>query len=394
MDIPGYKWDSEKKRYFKILKTGQLPNVHYTISALADQERQERRNVAFERAELANNVTTDGIKKQDLKILPQNTFEFKKLGKSPAKAYMGSPDELVSSICITGQGKLATGSRNGMISFGGRKSSHGRSIVSLHESEEVLFAAAVDDKFGSIVASNEHFVHLPGQFVNCLQKRKDELLIGTSACLQLWHPSTGDRTSLFCHPVTALSSHTHSTSILGTSKGKLLVYDGLSRSPQHIASMENKRAITNVGSLNDLYSVVACGLEDEMKLFDLRRSDLPIIEFAQYKNWSTLKHGFALNEAKTAVCVALDTCELMAWDAYSGMLLGPSLMNIDKAKNIVPPSIAWPSKGLYITVMNSVILLSRLNLGKATTEEEIATQRQVEGIQRIHEFLNATVRFD
>lgn len=393
MEIPGYKWDPEKRRYYKILKTGQLPDSNYTISALADREREKGRIIASERAELANNISRDGIagKGRTINVLPQNAFEYRKLGKRLAKAYMGSSDELISSICMTEQGKLATGSRNGTIAYGGRKTSHGRSIVALHESEGTFFAAAVDDGFGSIVASGEQSTQLPGHFINCLQRRKDELLIGTSAGFESWNLSTNNRSSLFQGPVTALCMNTQSSCIIGTSKGELLMQDKLSETPYRIAFMENRRAITSVGLLSDLNSVVSCGLEDEMKLFDLRKPNHPVLEFAEYKNWSTIKHGFALNEAKSAVCVALDTCELMVWDAYLGTLLGPSLLDVDKATPVVPPSVLWPSRGLYIAMMNSVRMQSRLNLGKASSEEEFATDNEVESVRRIHSALNANI---
>lgn len=356
MQIPGYQWDEKRNRFFKVLKTGELPQSQYTVSALADQKRSELRDLARNRSAQFESIEPD----------PTSVFSAKTINKKPKVVYNGAPDELISTFhYFSDENKLMTGSRNGTLSYAGYKSGSGRSIVQIGPFKDDYIVSTVDEGYGTFVStSKSDCLELRDQFITSMDTVGDSVILGSQRGCTVWDPVFNIRKAIKLPSVSALCQYSEDAALVGTKSGKLGLIDLRKPNKKGNFTTSSSRTITNIGLAGT--SVVVTSLEDKMLLYDSRKLNMPVLQYSEYENWSTNTHGFALNSSKTAVCVALENGKCRLYDVSSGVIL----KTIGSNSKYVVPKIQWEDARMFLSHANKVMLVPGSKLTLATSEPE------------------------
>lgn len=369
MEIPGYQWDEKRKRYFKVLKSGELPHSQYTVSALAAQERSELRDLARSRSAQFETTEPD----------PTSVFDASVVNRKPRILYSGGPNELISTFYFRDNNELMTGSRDGTLSYSGYKSRPGRSIVQLGLFKDDFLVSTVDDGCGTFVStSRSDCLKLKQQFITSIDTIGDNVLLGSQCGCTVWNPEANLRKVIKLPSVSALGKSSEHTALVGTKSGRLISIDLRKPNKKGNSATTNSRTITNIGLAG--MSAIVTSLEDKMLLYDMRKLTVPVLQYSEYENWSTSTHGFALNPAKTAVCVALESGKCRLYDISSGVVLN----TIGKSSKYVVPKIQWEDGKMFLAHANKVMVLPGLRLTLASADQD-----RLEGVSEMYHRLNA-----
>ena len=346
LDIPGYKWDPEKNRYFKILKTGELPHSSYTVSAVAasgrTEERKRKARFQLDRKREDSAGTVEGR--------PNNP-----IGTRKQTYFPGQSAEAVACFAFV-NGSPIVGYRDGVIAVPGAKSSEGRSLVALEAAngESSVVGAVVDNAFGSVVAGAGIEVRLPKQFVTGVATAPDTVAVATTAELTLGPLGTlGTRgeTTMRLGSLSSVAVHA-GQALCGAKNGRVVLADLRVEASRTVFRFPSRRAVTNVAFVGEL--AVCTGLQDEMFLLD-PRAPQPVREF-EYANWSTARHGLGVRGE--AVAVAQEG----AIKVYN---LSGSVQASIATEPVPAPCLRWTGDGIFFGSQNKLRLAAKRRIQPA-----------------------------
>lgn len=296
-DLPGFAWDEKRRRYYRILKSGQAPHTSarsWTMGELATSERECRRRELNSKP-LPNLSKTSGRNS----ILSSQRHETSLLGEP----------RVVSNVQTT---VLAS---HGHAIWGG---SLGGGLICISPRRKRSAVISLD---GAVVGVGEMIS--VSRETGSMSLFKDRLLILPPSASVVCQHSThvGTEKGIFSLDTdfwkTKSAVVAMTDGIIGLRNGQLATWDR--RTPSVYQWMQGHISrpthIEPVGPSQFLIS----GLEDRMALYD-GRMQTKLHEFSGYHNWSNPYLGLSLNPTGTSVAASTDS-HVKVWDIQSGLEL-------------------------------------------------------------------------
>ncbi|PRT54109.1 p21-activated protein kinase-interacting protein 1 [Wickerhamiella sorbophila] len=332
-DLPGFYWDAEKGRYFKVVANGKT-TVNQQTNELTPMENYTRSSLNLKKR-LSDRVAKNPV---PTSALPQNISMNKlsdtSIASIKAQRIFGTPraikplytdDAISNCVHYDKQDQLIYGGSSSgkfvCLNPGGFELNPGpgleQAITSISSNRTFVSFTQNSDQGSSYVfiysKPTGQFVscQLPkDRFVNASQWHNKTLLVGGLGGVHEFDPETQkfSRVQKFeANSASALDSDGEFFAA-GYRNGTVKVYKG-----NEGIIIDHNASVTNLKLVEGSRALVT-GFDDRMCLYDLRKPSIPIVVYKSYHNYSTPHVGLALSPEGTMAAAAVDDGSLLIYN--------------------------------------------------------------------------------
>lgn len=330
-DLPGFYWDSEKGRYFKVVENGKTtvnqqtndltPMENYTRSSLGLKQRLSDRKAKNPVPEFAlpQNVSSRLSNTSIASVKAQRVF-----GRPRKLKSLYTDDAIVNCVHWDRRAQLIyAGSSSGKfvcLNPGGFELNPGLSseqaITSISSSETFLSFTQNSDQGTNYVFIYSKpigqfvFRELPkDHFVNTSQWHNKTLLVAGLGGVYEFEPERQKfgRDRRFAKITVSILDSNDEFVAVGYRNGTVCVHKGDEKfTINHTASVTNLKLVGG-------NQVLVTGFDDRMCLYDFRNPSSPVVVYQSYHNYSTPHVGLALSPDGTMAAAAIDDGSLLIY---------------------------------------------------------------------------------